>query len=335
MSKVFVTGGTGFVGSALVRALVKNGDEVTLLIQPNDPQEKSVEGLPIKKVSGDILKPETFKNAAKGTKIFYHAAFLYKLPPIGVKSVPRMDAVNIQGTKNAVDVAQRVGVKKFVFTSSVYTIGQPGKHVTADESDHIPKGKEIGHYGRTKRIAEDYVLTKAREEGFPAVVVNPSAILGAGDSRPTPSGEILIKFLKKKYPGYFDALIAVADVNDVARGHILAAERGKVGERYILCNQKNYTVKELFELFEKVSGISAPKIKFPVWFMDVFIRGDEWARRIFPKHKVLIYWDHFLISKDYVWFNNKKAIEELGFTTRPFEETVRDAVEWYKKHNTV
>lgn len=330
MSKVFVTGGTGFVGSALVRALVAHGDDVTLLVQPNDSQFKSVEGLPIKIVTGDILNPESFREAAQGTEIFYHAAFLYTLPAIGIRKEPRMDAVNLQGTKNAVDVAQSVGVKKFVFTSSVYTIGLLGKHITADEKDLIPLGKEIGHYGRTKRIAEDYVLTKAREEGFPAVAVNPSAIFGAGDSRPTPSGEILIKFLQKKYPGYFDALIAVADVDDVAQGHILAAERGKIGERYILCNEKNYTEKELFGIFEKVSGVPAPKTKFPVWFMNIFIQCDEWVRRFFPKHKVLIYWDHFRISKDFVWLSNKKAVKELGWTTKPFEETARKAVLWYR-----
>ncbi|MDP2705486.1 MAG: NAD-dependent epimerase/dehydratase family protein [Patescibacteria group bacterium] len=332
MSKVFVTGGTGFVGSALVRALVAHGDEVTLLVQKNDSQAKSVDGLAIKIVEGDILNLDSFKVAAQGTEVFYHAAFLYTLPAIGIRKEPRMDAVNLQGTKNAVEVAQSVGVKKFVFTSSVYTIGQLGKHITADEKDHIPPGKEIGYYGRTKRIAEDYVLTKARAEGFPAVVVNPSAIFGPGDSRPTPSGEIVIKFLQKKYPGYFDALVAVADVDDVAQGHILAAERGKIGERYILCNEKNYTEKELFEIFEKVSGIPAPKTKFPVWFMNIFVQADEWIRRFFPKHKVLIYWDHFRLAKDFVAFSNKKAVMELGWTTKPFEETARKAVLWYKAH---
>lgn len=332
MSKVFVTGGTGFVGSALVRALIEHGDEVTLLVQKNDPQFGSVAALPIKIVQGDILNPESFREAVRGTEIFYHAAFLYTLPAIGIKKEPRMDAVNVQGTKNAVEVAKAAGVKKFVFTSSVYTIGQLGEHITADEKDEIPPGKEIGHYGRTKRIAEDYVLKKAREEGFPAVVVNPSAIFGPGDSRPTPSGEILIKFLEKKYPGYFDALIAVADVDDVAKGHILAAERGRIGERYILCNEKNYTEKELFTVFEKVSGVPAPKKKFSVWFMNIFIQCDEWVRRFFPKHKVLIYWDHFRLSKNFVSFSNKKAERELGFTTTPFEETAQKAVLWYSSH---
>lgn len=166
------------------------------------------------------------------------------------------------------------------------------------------------------------------------MVVNPAIVLGERDSKPTPSGEVVVKFLNRSYPGYFDTLWCVSDVDDVAEGHIQAAEKGKIGERYILCNREHYSLKEIFNLLEKISGVRTPRLKIPDSLLMAFVYLDEWSER-FVKHRPLLPSEGLKFCRSFLRCTNEKAVRELGYKTTPIEETLEKAVRWYRDHGYV
>ena len=241
MNKVLVTGATGFVGSALVRALLKRGEEVHILVRQKGPDYPNLEGLPVHAHHGEIQSVESLRNAMRGIDTVYHAAAVYQFYPWWRKKEPAIYKINVQGTQNILSCAASLGIKKLVYTSSIITIGKSPRGEVSNEETPFSQAQLVSHYARSKYEAEALVLAAARK-GFPAVVVNPGVVVGARDQKPTPSGEIIVKFLNRSYPGYFDADWCFADVDDVAEGHIRACEKGRVGERYILCNTESVSM---------------------------------------------------------------------------------------------
>ncbi|HOW59490.1 MAG TPA: NAD-dependent epimerase/dehydratase family protein [Candidatus Omnitrophota bacterium] len=333
MNKVLVTGATGFVGSALVRALLKHGNEVHVLVRQRGPSFSNLEGLHVVPHFGDIQSIDSLKEAMKGIKVVYHTAAVYQFFPWWKKTELPIYKVNLEGTKNVVECAKEAGVKKMVYTSSIITIGKsPGKELS-DETTPFSASQLNSHYARSKYETEQWVLEEAKK-GFPVVIVNPGIVFGERDSKPTPSGEIIVKFLNRKYPGYVDFVWCTADVDDVAEGHIQAAEKGRIGERYILCNNEHYSLEELFRFLEDISGLKRPRIKFPVFIMKVFVYVDEWLAR-FIKRQPLMPSEGLKFCSMLLKCSNAKAVKELGYRTTSIEETLAKAVRWYRDHGYV
>lgn len=333
MSKVLVTGATGFVGSALVRALLKREDEVHVLVRQRRPPYPNLEDLPVKAHHGDIEYPVSLQEAIRGIDIVFHAAAVYQFFPWWKKKVPAIYKINIDGTKHVLDAAKRANVKRFVYTSSIITIGKTVDGRPSDENTPYEAGQFKSHYARSKYEAEKLVLAAAKN-GLSAVVVNPGIVIGERDSKPTPSGEVVLKFLKRIYPGYFDAVWCTADVDDVAEGHIAAAEKGKIGERYILCNKEHYSLKEIFKMLEKISGVRSPFIGIPYPALLAFVYVDEWSCQ-FVRHRSLLSSEGVNFCRTFLRCDNSKAARELGYTVTPLEKTLEKAVKWYQDHGYV
>lgn len=333
MSKVLVTGATGFVGSALVRALLKHGDEVHILARQRGPEYPNLEGLPVQAHHGDVQYPESLKEALRGIETVYHAAAVYQFFPWWKRKVPSIDKINIDGTRNVLEASKQAHVRRLVYTSSIITIGKSiGEALSNEETPYQPNQFK-SHYARTKYEAERLVLEEARR-GLPALVVNPGIVMGERDSKPTPSGEVILKFLKRIYPGYFDSIWCTADADDVAEGHIAAAEKGKIGERYILCNRKHHTLKEIFKILEKISGIRSPFIKIPYPALLAFVFIDEWSARLIP-HRPLLSSEGLNFCRTFLRCDNTKAVRELGYRETPIEKTLEKALKWYRDHGYV
>lgn len=329
MAKVLVTGGAGFVGSALVRALLRRGDETKVLARKTTDLT-NLEELPIKIQYGDVYYPTSLKEAMQGVEIVYHTASVYRFFPWWKRKALPIHKINVEGTRNVMRCAKQVGIRRFIYTSSVVTIGKRDDNGISDENTPLKEDQLSSHYVRTKHEAESSVLQEARK-GFPAVVVNPGVVLGERDSKPTPSGELIVKFLNRVYPGYFDTTFCFADVDDVAQGHIAAMEKGRIGERYILCNKEHYTMKEFFKLLEKVSGVQAPFIKFPYPLLLGFAYLDEWSTQ-WIKHQPLLPSEGVQYCRSFLRCDNSKAVRELGYRTTPIEKTLEKAVRWYRDY---
>ena len=333
MAKVLVMGATGFVGSALVRALLRHGDEVHVLVRQRKPPYPNLENVAVKAHHGDIEYPQSLREAVRGIDIVYHAAAVYQFFPWWRRKVPAIEKINIEGTRNVLQAGREAGVRKLVYTSSIITIGRLTGAALSNEKTPYQPGQFKSHYAHTKYEAEKLVLDEAKN-GFPTVVVNPGIVIGERDSKPTPSGEVILKFLNRSYPGYFDAVWCTADADDVAEGHIAAAEKGRAGERYILCNAKHHTLKELFKILERISGVRAPFVKIPYPALAAFVYVDEWTCQI-VKHRPLLSSEGLNFCRSLLRCNNSKAVAELGYRETPIETTLEKAVKWYRDHGYV
>lgn len=252
-----VTGASGFVGSHVARALVARGERVRVLARASSDC-RSIEDLPVERVSGDLRDAAALSAALEGVSRVFHVAAEYQL---WSKHPAAIYENNVQGTRNLLAAARTAAVERFVYTSTVGTIAVPAERGLPDESTQARLEQMIGHYKRSKFLAEQEVLAAARD-GFPAVVVNPTTPVGPGDWKPTPTGKMIVDFLSGKTPAYVETGLNVVAVEDVAQGHLLAAERGRVGERYLL-GAENLTLKEIFEALSAASGRPAPKWKIP------------------------------------------------------------------------
>ena len=318
-----VTGATGFIGSHITRKLLEKGKEVKVLVRKTS-NTKNIDNLDIEKVYGDVLDVESLKNAFKGCDTLFHTAGFVSFKKADYK---KMEDINVKGADNVLSTAVDAGVSKVLFTSSVAAIGaESGGGLITENTEYNLYGQGIG-YMNVKYLAEK----KAREyhkKGLPVVILNPSVVLGEGDIYFSSSGSVLW-FCKKRFPGYMDGGFNVVDVKDVAEGHLLAAEKGKPGERYILAN-RNVTVMEYFKLLEKVTGISAPKIKIPYAFAyTTALLLERVLGLTFPNYSTLDL-DSIKLSK-YNWqVDCSKAVNELGFKQTPIEDTIKETVNWFK-----
>jgi len=325
---ILVTGATGFLGSHVARKLVERGERVRILLRKTS-RTSNIEDIDAERAYGDILDIDSVKEALKGCDTLYHVAGIVSSRK---SDYGRMEEINVKGTFNVFSSALEAGVKKAVYTSSVAAIGvDPNGGIANEETPFTLEPMGI-QYLNTKYYAEKEAL-KFYQKGLPLVIVNPSIVIGPGDIYLS-STALIVWYCKRKFPGYMDGGVNVVDVEDVAAGHILAAEKGRVGERYILGN-RNLSIKECFSILERVTGIPSPKRKVP-YFVALtagFIR--ERIIRVSSPSFVLQDVDSAKAGRLYWYFDSSKAVRELGFPQTPVEESLKKTIKWFRDNGYI
>jgi dihydroflavonol-4-reductase len=325
----FITGASGFIGANLVRELNLRGHRVKALVRRGSDL-RGIAGVEGDRVEGDVSDRGFLEKAMGGCQWCFHVAASYHL---WLRDYRPMYAANVDGTRNVLEAAGAAGCERIVYTSTVGCIGLPreidGKVTPTDEATPVSGAQMSNHYKRSKWEAEVVALELARA-GLPVVIVNPTAPIGPWDVKPTPTGKIIVDFLNRKMPAYLDTGLNWVHVRDVAVGEILAAERGRVGERYILGNAEgNWTMKYAFEVLEELTGVPGPKFRVPYVVALMAAHFDEGISAITgkePKAPLA----GVRMAKFKMFFDPAKAIRELGLPQTPSREAFADAVEWFK-----
>lgn len=322
MPAAFVTGASGFVGSNLVRELLARDWRVRVLVRSDGP---ALDGLAVDRVHGDLFSP-VLTEAMTGCDAVFHVAATYSLWRRDRAAVER---ANVEGTRLVLGAARRAGVARVVHTSSVAAIGVKPGAVPAGEEYQSPRDALIGAYKRSKFDGEAEAR-RAFQGGQDVVIVNPTTPVGPWDSRPTPTGEIIVRFASGRMPVYVDTGLNLVDVRDVARGHIAAFERGRAGERYILGNE-NLTLRALLERLSTLTGRPAPSVRLPRFIPLTYAALGELllAPLGFPADVPL---EAVRMSKQRMYYTNAKAVRELGFVANPVTNALADAVTWFRTH---
>ncbi|MBL1141041.1 MAG: NAD-dependent epimerase/dehydratase family protein [Proteobacteria bacterium] len=325
--KTLVTGANGFIGSAVVRLLLDKGDDVRVLVRP-DSDRRNFDGLDIEIIEGDLTDIESLKSAVTGCNNLYHLAADYRL---WIPDPDNMYKVNVDGTRDLIIEATEAGVEKIVYTSSVATLGLNENGTPADESTPVSIEDMTGHYKRSKFLAEEEVNKLIKERSCPVITVNPSTPVGPRDIKPTPTGKIVLDTIRKRMPAYVNTGLNIVHVDDVARGHLLAMNKGEIGERYILGGD-NMTLASILEYICISQDMSPPTIKLPhnlvlpiAWFMERI--ADITHKE--PRATV----DSVNMSKKMMFFSSDKAKDKLGYQSRPGVEGLKDAIDWFNKEN--
>jgi len=322
--QAFVTGATGFVGGNLIRELITAGIKVRALARPTSDQH-NLSGLPIEQVSGDLNDEKLLAKALSGCQWVFHVAAHYSLC---LKDSAAIYRANVEGTKNIFTASRLAGVKRIVHTSSVAAIGLAPEGQIADESTTTTQEQLISDYKKSKFLAEKLAF-EAAKDGLPVVIVNPSTPIGPYDVKPTPTGDIVLKFLRRQMPVYVHTGLNLIDVRDVAKGHILAAEKGRIGERYILGN-KNVTLKEILDILETLTGLPAPKNSIPHWIPLAVSYIDELVLSKILGRTPTVTINGAKMAMHAMYYRSDKAVRELGLPQSPIENALKDAAEWFK-----
>jgi dihydroflavonol-4-reductase len=319
-----VTGATGFVGSHVARQLVGAGYAVRVLVRPSSNLQ-SLADLSVERIDGDLRDASSIERAMKGVRRVFHVAADYRL---WAKNPSEIYESNVDGTRRLFEIAARGAVERIVYTSTVATIAVPG-HAKAlpNEESYAVLGQMIGHYKRSKFLAEQEA-SKAAAAGVPVVIVNPTAPVGPGDWKPTPTGRIIVDFLNGKMPAYVDTGLNVVDVEDVAAGHLLAAERGRIGERYIL-GGRNMTLKQILDALSVITGRPAPRICLPHAVALAAGYADEWFSRLIGREPQIPV-EGVKMSRHRMFVASDKAETELGYHPGRVEIALERAVRWYE-----
>jgi len=328
--KVFVTGATGFVGSHVARLLRQQGADLRLLVRASSRRE-NLEGLSAEVVTGDLRDRESLRKGMEGCEVAFHVAADYRL---WTRDPRDMYASNVDGTVALIKSAQQAGVRRIVYTSSVATMGfghaATGTRAAVDENTPVSLNDMIGHYKRSKFLAEQKVLEAARA-GVNVVMVNPTTPIGEQDIKPTPTGRIVVDFLKRKFPAYVDTGLNLVDVRDCARGHIAAMEKAEPGERYILGGE-NLTLKQILDKLAEISGLPSPTIKVPhiVAFIAAVVDTgfNGYLRGCEPRATV----DAVRMGRKMMFVSSAKAERELRWKAGPVDDALRRAAEWFVQH---
>lgn len=328
MYKVLVTGASGFVGNAVARACIRSGRDVRVLVRKSS-NPKWIRGIGSEIAYGDLRDPASLDKALEGCAELYHVAAQYTFYNPQPKEI--YDS-NVQGTRNILQAALEKNLKRVVYTSTVGAIGIPKDGSHGHEDTPITLFDCQGHYKRSKFLAEQEALSFYRK-GLPVVVVNPSAPIGVGDAKPTPTGKMIVDFLNGKMPAYLDTGLNIIDVEDCALGHLLAAERGRPGERYILGNQ-NMTLEQILRELSILTGLKSPRIKIPYGFAIGAAHVSEFISR-WNKKPPLVEKEAVILAKKRMFFNAEKAVRELGLPQADARIALRKAVAWYLKHDYV
>lgn len=323
--KVLVTGASGFVGGAVARTLVQAGIDVRVLARPgSDPQNYA--RLNVETVEGELRDPNSLRRALTGCRQLYHVAAHYAL---WAKDPAIFYDVNVTGTRTLLEIARDVGTERIVYCSTIGAIGLPPGGGLGTEDTPVSLDQMAGHYKRSKYLAEQEVLKLARE-GLPVVIVNPSAPVGAGDVRPTPTGQVIVDFMKGRMPAYIETGMNIVDVDDVASGHLLAMQKGRIGERYIL-GTKNLMLREVFEILSRLTGVKAPSIKLPRLAILPLAYLNEWIADL-TGQPPRIPLEGVKMAKYKMHYDCSKAIKELGIPQTPPEVALEKAVRWFTSH---
>ena len=323
--KVLVTGASGFVGGAVVRALVQAGTDVRVLSRRGSDRQ-NFSNLPVEEVHGDLRDPASLRNALTGCRQLYHVAAHYAL---WAKDPSIFYDVNVTGTRTLLEAARDVGTERIVYCSTIGAIGLPPGGGLGSENTPVSLDQMAGHYKRSKYLAEQEVL-KLAKAGLPVVIVNPSAPVGASDVKPTPTGQVIVDFMKGRMPAYIETGMNIVDVDDVAAGHLLAMQKGRIGERYILGN-KNLMLREVFEILSRLTGVKAPTIKFPRLAILPLAYLNQWIANL-TGQPPRIPLEGVKMAKYKMHYDCGKAIRELGIPQTPPEVALEKAVRWFREH---
>ncbi len=326
--KVLVTGATGFIGGAVVRALVHRGIDVRVLARAGADLQ-NLQGLTVERVEGDLRDQSSLRKLLAGCRQLYHVAAHYAL---WAKDPAIFYDVNVTGTKTLLEAAREVGTERIVYCSTIGAIGLPPGGGLGTEETPVSLEQMAGHYKRSKYLAEQEVFTLAKA-GLPVVIVNPSAPVGASDVKPTPTGQVIVDFMKGRMPAYIETGMNIVDVDDVAVGHLLAMEKGRIGERYILGNA-NLMLRELFEILSRLTGINAPSVKLPRLAILPLAYLNLWMANV-TGHPPRIPLEGVKMAKYNMHYDCSKAIRELGMPQTPPEVALEKAVRWFRDHKYV
>ena len=324
--KAFVTGATGFVGSHVARVLAEQGADLRLLVRSSsDP--KNIQQLNADRVVGDLCEPESIDRAMAGCDVVFHVAADYRL---WVRDPAQMYQANVEGTRTILQAARKNRLRRVVYTSSVATMGFTVKNNPVDESSPVSLENMIGHYKRSKYMAEEVAIAAGRD-GIDVVVVNPSTPVGEQDIKPTPTGRIVVDFLKKKFPAYVDTGLNMVDVRECARGHLAALEKGRSGERYILGGE-NLTLKQILDKLAAITGLPSPRVRLPYavalasGVVDTVVTGVVLRRE--PRVTI----DAVRMGRKKMFVSSAKAERELGWKAVPVDDALRRAVQWFTEN---
>lgn len=325
--KTLVTGANGFIGSAVVRLLLEKGQDVRVLVRP-ESDKRNFGGLELDIIEGDLNNIEALKRAVDGCSSLYHLAADYRL---WIPNPENMYKTNVDATRNLMLAASEANLDKIVYTSSVATLGLNDDGTPADESTPVSIDDMTGHYKRSKYLAEKEVKKLIEERSIPITIVNPSTPVGPRDIKPTPTGRIVLDTIRGRMPAYVDTGLNIVHVDDVANGHLLAMEKGEIGERYILGGD-NMTLASILEYICLSQNMSPPTINLPhnlvlpiAWIMERIanITNKE------PQATV----DSVKMSKKKMFFSSEKAKQKLGYQYRPGSEGLKDAINWFNSEN--
>lgn len=321
----FVTGGTGFIGANLVRLLLEEGYRVRVLVRSTSSLD-NLQNLDVEIVQGD-LNDSDLASKMQGCSVLFHVAALYSLWQGDREALYRS---NVEGTKNILEAARKAGIERTIYTSSVAAIGVGENGQPVDETHQSPVGKLIGDYKKSKYYAEQEAK-KVAEAGQDIVIVNPSTPIGAWDIKPTPTGDIILRFLRRQMPGYVNTGLNLIHVEDVARGHLLALEKGKRRDRYILGNH-NLSLQSLLEKLSQITGIPAPQQEIPAWLPLSVAWVDEKILSSLGKTPSVPL-DGVRMARQKMYYDASKAVQELNLPQTPIETALQDAVNWFIDHN--
>ncbi|HXB99473.1 MAG TPA: hopanoid-associated sugar epimerase [Terriglobales bacterium] len=328
----FVTGATGFLGSHVARALADQGADLRLLVRPTSDL-RNLDGLHADRVIGDLRDPASIEKALSGCDVVFHVAADYRL---WVRDPEEMYRSNVEGTRCLLEGVRKQGVRRVVYTSSVATMGftsGPRNGNVADEQSPVGIDDMIGHYKRSKFMAEQVALDAAKS-GVDVVVVNPTTPIGERDIKPTPTGRIVVDFLKRKFPAYVETGLNLVDATECARGHVQALEKGRSGERYILGGE-NLTLKQILDRLAAITGLKSPTVKLPYVFafatgvVDEMITGRLLGRE--PRATI----DAVRMGRKMMFVTSAKAERELGWRTLPVDNALHRSVEWFRGNGYV
>jgi len=325
----FVTGATGFVGSHVARVLHENGADLRLLVRPTS-NPKNIEALHAERAVGDLRDSASLEKAISGCDTVFHVAADYRL---WIRDPDQMYRSNVEGTRAVLEAARTNGVRRVVYTSSVATMGFTSNGHPDDEDSPVSLDRMIGHYKRSKYMAEQ-VAIEAGKSGMHVVVVNPTTPVGEQDIKPTPTGRIIVDFLKKKFPAYVDTGLNLVDVDECARGHVAGLEKGRSGERYILGGE-NLTLKQILDKLAHITGLPSPRVRVPyvlalaTGVVDEIVTGH--IRKGEPRATI----DAVRMGRKKMFVSSAKAERELGWNIIPVDNALSRAVDWFRAHGYV
>jgi dihydroflavonol-4-reductase len=323
--RVLITGATGFVGSALVRAFLASGYPVRALVRQQSPRA-NLAGLDLESVEGDICDGDAVASAVDGVRYVAHAAADYRL---WARDPEVMVRTNVEGTRTVMRAALSAGVERVVYTSSVATLAPRANGKAADETLTLPENAAIGAYKLSKVIAERIVETMAARDALPAVIVNPSTPIGPRDIRPTPTGRMIVSAARGRMPGFVDTGLNLVHVDDVAAGHLAALERGTVGERYILGGE-NVPLADMLRAIAALVGRDPPRLKLPRGPLYPFAAAAEMIAALTGREPLLTL-DGLRMSRRHMFYSSAKAERELEYRARPYVDGLRDAIDWFRR----
>lgn len=320
----FVTGATGFLGSHVARVLVEQGARLRLLVRSTS-DVRNITDLNAEQVEGDLRSTESFEKALAGCDALFHVAADYRL---WVRDPEQMYRSNVEGTRSLIEVARKQGVRRVVYTSTVATMGFGSNGTLTDENSPVSLDDMIGPYKRSKFMAEQVAFEAART-GIDVVVVNPTTPIGERDLKPTPTGRIVVDFLKRRFPAYVDTGLNLVDATECARGHVQAFEKGKAGERYILGGE-NLTLKQILDRLAAITGLPSPRVKLPyVFALAAGVVDETVTGRILGKEPRATI-DAVRMGRKKMFITSAKAERELGWSPGPVDGALRRSVEWFR-----